>query len=218
MEENVKVIKLGFVNAFLLKAGDGFVLVDTGVPGTLEKLEAELLAAGALPGRLKLVVATHGDFDHIGACAFLQKKYKIKIAMHRGDLYMALIGTRPKRKTVTVWGKLVMLRARMKRIIKGGRSFDKFNPDLLLADGQSLAEYGLDAKIVHIPGHTKGSIGLLTSDGSFFAGDTFVNGGKPAIIIENKKELAGSISRIKNLPLKVIYPGHGDPFTPDLLP
>jgi glyoxylase-like metal-dependent hydrolase (beta-lactamase superfamily II) len=41
-------------------------------------------------------------------------------------------------------------------------SFEKFKPDLYLTDGQNMNAYGLDAQILHIPGHTKGSIGILT--------------------------------------------------------
>ncbi|MCX5786565.1 MAG: hypothetical protein NTX59_12855 [Elusimicrobia bacterium] len=33
MNENIKVITLDFVNAFLLKAENGYVLIDTGLPG-----------------------------------------------------------------------------------------------------------------------------------------------------------------------------------------
>ncbi len=63
MTNNIELINLGFVNAFLLKAGDGFVLVDTGMASQYPQLEAALTTAGALPGRIKLVVITHGDTD-----------------------------------------------------------------------------------------------------------------------------------------------------------
>ena len=40
--------------------------------------------------------------------------------------------------------------------------FEAFEPDALLEDEESLAEYGLDATILSLPGHTPGSIGVLT--------------------------------------------------------
>jgi len=49
-----------------------------------ETLENKLTTAGCLPGKLKLVIITHGDFDHTGNCAKLQQKYNCKIAMHKG--------------------------------------------------------------------------------------------------------------------------------------
>src|SRR5271157_1801044 len=89
MDEKIKIIELEFVNAYLLKARDAFVLVDTGLPHQWAALESALASAGCLPGNLKLVVITHGDWDHIGNCKKLQEKYHAKIAMHPGDAVMA---------------------------------------------------------------------------------------------------------------------------------
>jgi len=42
--------------------------------------------------------------------------------------------------------------------------FDTFQPDVILEDQQNLSGYGLEATVLHLPGHTKGSIGILTAD------------------------------------------------------
>ena len=72
----------------------------------------------------------------------------------------------------------------------------------------------MNATVIHIPGHTKGSIGILTDDGILFAGDTFTNRRKPdiATYIENSVELTNSISRLKSMTVNTVYPGHGKPF------
>ena len=41
------------------------------------------------------------------------------------------------------------------------KPFDRFEPDLLLEVGQSLAADGFDAKVLYTPGHSKGSISIL---------------------------------------------------------
>ncbi|MHB8089900.1 MAG: MBL fold metallo-hydrolase, partial [Anaerolineaceae bacterium] len=64
MEKLILRIDMGFVNAYLLQAGEGFILVDTGIGDVWTKLESELLLQGCLPERLKLVILTHGDMDH----------------------------------------------------------------------------------------------------------------------------------------------------------
>lgn len=211
---DIKTVEMGFVNAFLLKGKSGFVLIDTGMPQHWEKLESDLISAGCLPDKLNLVVITHGDIDHIGNCAKLQEKYKAKIAMHQADSFMAEQGIRIKRKVRTLRGKIRMLIARLRH---RHMSFDKFKPDLYLTDGQSMNAYGLDAQIIHIPGHTKGSIGILTTDGDFFAGDTFTNNIKPdiSIYINNMQDLKKSIEKLKKLNIKTVYPGHGKPFPSD---
>jgi len=214
MKEDIKIIEMTFVNAFLVKVEDGFILIDTGLAMFRKKLESELVSAGCLPGKLKLVIITHGDFDHTGNCAGLQEKYKCKIAMHKDDSAMAENSVFPKRKIRTLYGKIFFLVRKMKR---RKFTFDEFKPDIYLTDGQKLNEYGLNATVIHIPGHTKGSIGILTDDGILFAGDTFTNRRKPdiATYIENSSELKNSIARLKSLPVKTVYPGHGKPFQMD---
>lgn len=44
--------------------------------------------------------------------------------------------------------------------------FQTFEPDLTLSDGQSLEEYGVDAKVLHVPGHTPGSIVVRSRTGT----------------------------------------------------
>jgi hydroxyacylglutathione hydrolase len=211
MNDKIKIIELGIVNAFLVKVKDGFVLIDTGLPSQWEKLETELTSAGCLPDKLKLVVITHGDFDHTGNCAKLHEKYEAKVAMHQADSFMVENGVFLKRKIRTLFGKIIILlsRLRHRRV-----SFNKFKPDIFLTDGQSLTGYGLNAKIIYLPGHTKGSIGILTDEGDLFAGDTLANWKNPdiAIFVDDFQELKNSINKLKNLNIKNIYPGHGKPF------
>ena len=209
MSEETKLIDLGFVNAYLVRAGDGYILIDTGVPQRWHRLETDLLQAKALPDHLRLVVITHGDFDHTGNCAELQRKYHAKIAMHAGDVDIVRTGLPVKRQAKSFMGKLLLWLGRR----MGGR-FQRFQPDILLQDGQELTEYGWAARVFHTPGHTKGSIAILTNDGQLFAGDTFTNRGKPdsAQFIESKQDLRASLAVLKGLKARVVYPGHGKPF------
>ncbi|MGD0275783.1 MAG: MBL fold metallo-hydrolase [Syntrophales bacterium] len=215
MSDNIKVINLYFVNAFLIKIKDGYILIDTGLPQQWEKLDEELMSAGCLPGRLKLVIITHGDWDHTGNCATLQEKFKAKIAMHSADAFMAEGYVFLKRKIRSLSRRIFfMFMMLMMRLRRNKISFNKFKSDILLANGQDMGEYGFDAKIIHIPGHTKGSIGILTNEGDLFAGDTFVDRRKPdsAQIIANIQELENSIDMLKKMSIKMVYPGHGKPF------
>jgi hydroxyacylglutathione hydrolase len=209
--DDIKIIELTFVNAFLVKVNEGFILIDTGLSMHWEKLDSELVSAGCFPDKLKLIILTHGDFDHTGNCVRLQEKYKCRIAMHKDDSFMVENGLSLKRKTRTMQAMLFSL---IRKLFRKKFAFDKFMPDIYLTDGQSLNEYGFNAKVVHIPGHTKGSIGILTGNGDLFAGDTFTNRRKPEVAnyIENSLDLENSINRLKKMNIKMIYPGHGKPF------
>ena len=87
----------------------------------------------------------------------------------------------------------------IRRLFRRKFTFDKFKPDIYLTDGQNLNEYGFNATVVHIPGHTKGSIGILTDDGNLFAGDTFTNNKKPDIAnyIENQSGTGKQYSQVE---------------------
>jgi len=95
--------------------------------------------------------------------------------------------------------------------------FRRFKPDMYLNDGDDLSGYGLDAKVLHTPGHTTGSISILTQEGDFFCGDLMVNGEKPSIsrYSDNFTENKASVSKLKDLNIKKVYPGHGRPFLLD---
>jgi hydroxyacylglutathione hydrolase len=155
-----------------------------------------------------------GDFDHTGNCAELQQKFHVKIAMHPGDVGMVKTGKPVKRQAKSLPGKLFLwLGVRM------GGNFRQFEPDILLENGQELTEYGLSARVIHTPGHTKGSIAILTTDGRLFAGDTVSNRSKPnsAPFIENKQELQASLMILKDTKAQMVYPGHGKPFAFEML-
>ncbi len=79
-------IKLGAVNCYFVNTGNGFILIDSGISNKRAKLEKELESADCKPGNLKLIVLTHGDFDHTGNAAYLRKKFDTKLAMHCNDL------------------------------------------------------------------------------------------------------------------------------------
>lgn len=212
--ENIKIIKLGFVNAYLIKESDKFFLIDTGLPMKWGELEKQLFHAGCLPDKLKLVIITHGDSDHTGNCGILQEKYKVKIAMHAADRAIIESGFSGKRKVRPLGMRIMFFVITFFRLYKFRMGAKEFRPDIYLKDGQDLSEYGLTARIINVPGHTKGSIVVLTDQGDLFVGDTMVNFKKPewANIVQNEEELKQSMEKLKKYNVKIVYPGHGRPF------
>ena len=214
--------RLGSVNCYLLEAdGWGYVLVDTGGSNRHRELEEELERNGCKPGKLWLIVLTHGDFDHTGNAAYIRKKYGSKIAMHHDDSGMVERGNMFfNRMRVNIF--LRTLIKILTYIFFGFGKSERFKPDFYVDDGYDLSEYGLDAKIMHIPGHSKGSIGILTGSGDLFCGDLLTNGNKtdqPNInsIIDDKVVANESVEKLEGLKINTVYPGHGKPFSWDKL-
>ena len=90
-----------------------------------------------------------------------------------------------------------------------GKPFERFEPDVLLEEGQSLAAYGFDAKILYTPGHSIGSISILTDSGDLICGDMF-NNVRGRILKSIGKD---RFERLKELEIETVYPGHGKPFS-----
>ena len=209
MAGEIQTITNPIVNCYLLKTDSGFVMVDAGVSFYRGALKKSLKQAGCRPGELKLVVITHGDYDHTGNCAYLQKNYGAKIAVHKneaGALERGVMLASRKTKQGIVFRMTLAL---FKWLI-----FRKCKPDIFVGEGDDLGDYGLDGRVVHIPGHTTGSIGVLMSEGDFFCGDLLTNSGRPEKnkLVDNESEMDASIEKLKKLGVKTVYPGHGKPF------
>jgi hydroxyacylglutathione hydrolase len=229
MKQEIIRIDLKGVNCYLGKEGDSFILFDTGGHTVMDKiftdkceiLGSELERLGCKPGNLKLVILTHGDIDHVANALFIREKYQAKIAMHAKDLPLVENLTIEKMmrsfKYRSITFKIVfkIMKKQIKKVlIKILADFKTFKPDILIDEGDSLSEYGFDAKILYIPGHTEGSIGILTANGDLIAGDIFMNYKKPDIAPNayDFKILTGSVNKLKALNINTIYPGHGLPF------
>jgi glyoxylase-like metal-dependent hydrolase (beta-lactamase superfamily II) len=100
-------------------------------------------------------------------------------------------------------------------IHKGEKDFIKFQPDQLLDGGEEIRIGNEYLKIIHTPGHTKGSISILGKD-FIFTGDTiFEDGyGRTDLPGGSKKDLKESLEKLEKVIKKgtKIYPGHGPTF------
>jgi hydroxyacylglutathione hydrolase len=204
------------VNCYLVKNSERYFLIDTGRGGKRAAIENTLESAGCQRGDLQLIILTHGDFDHSGNAAYFRDKFETKIAMHFDDLGMVEQGdmTWNRNKPNRVVGAL------MGWLIRLGES-DRFTADIFLKDGDDLSEYGFDATVLELPGHSKGSIGILSTGGDLFCGDLLGNQKRPELwsIIDDPVAAAASLGKLKGLVIETVFPGHGKPFAmEELLP
>lgn len=228
----IKHIDLGGVNCYLGCQAGKYVLFDTGGYMILDKsfnnrrdlLLKALKNNNCTKENLKLLILTHGDVDHVANAAYLKKQFGLKIAMHKGDLNLV---QNPKLEDMmasfnyrSALLKFVMkcMKKKVNLVMeKTANSFESFIPDIYLEEGDSLETFGFDAKILALPGHTPGSIGVLTGKNELIAGDLFQNNKKlgPAINAIDFEALDKSIKRIENMKVNRIYVGHGIPWKRD---
>jgi hydroxyacylglutathione hydrolase len=91
----------------------------------------------------------------------------------------------------------------------------RFEADLFVDDGYTFSEYGFDASVPIIPGHSKGSIGIMTTNGDLFCGDLFDNTDNPMLnsIIDDPESAKTSVEKLRGFVVNTVYPGHGKPFS-----
>lgn len=82
-----------------------------------------------------------------------------------------------------------------------------------------MLDMGLNAKIIHAPGHTEGSICILTSYGKLYCRDLFMNMNSPQIsmLANNFEQLNKSVHKVLQEKIIEIAPGHGKIFLIDEL-
>ena len=152
---------------------------------------------------------THGDFDYSGNAAYLQNKFRAQVAVHKEDSGMVEHGD-------MVWSRKhqnVLTKLMFKLLFRLKKS-DRLKPDLLVYENYDLSKHGFDAKVLETPGHSLGSIAILTSTGELFCGDLLANTKKPEVwsIVDDKKAMKTSVEKLKKFRTCTVYPGHGKPF------
>jgi glyoxylase-like metal-dependent hydrolase (beta-lactamase superfamily II) len=203
---------MGSVNCFLVHTGSEYVLIDTGGSNKRAELEHALAAAGCTPGHLDLVILTHGDFDHAGNAAHLRETFGAQVAMHAGDVGMVKRGDMFWNRTGGS-APLRLLAPLLAHLFGFGKR-ERFAADLLVEEGTDLTPYGFEARVLSMPGHSKGSIALLTAGGDLFCGDLLENTQGPAAggLPDDPTASRASVERLRRLEIGTVYPGHGEPF------
>jgi hydroxyacylglutathione hydrolase len=194
-------------NAYVIGSDDACILVDPGdeAPRILAFLDSRDLVPS-------LIVATHGHLDHTAAVPELidtwrSRGLKVPLAAHAADA--PYFGPDSEETNRLLFSS-----------IKATGYFKHYwRPipalDLLLADGELLP--GAAYRVIHSPGHSRGSICLYDEASSLLiAGDTLFRGGvgRTDGFDADGSVLEASLRRLFALPASTrVFPGHGEDTT-----
>ena len=208
--ENIYVKRFLYFNLYVIKGKNGDILIDTGFIGMRKSLKRWLDKFN-----IKLIILTHAHIDHTWNAAYIKKLYKCKIAMSKQDIENidnSKIHSTASKKCYRRWTKLMNY---------GMQKFtpSKFDIDIPLRDNQDIRRYGIDLKIINLPGHTNGSIGIIYKN-YLFAGDALVNRKRhPEIAYQNQnnEDAKNTYQKILRISPEIIFIGHDKAITIDKL-
>jgi glyoxylase-like metal-dependent hydrolase (beta-lactamase superfamily II) len=211
MTVTVHIIQAGMGCAHLIEGDAGLVLVDAGSPGNEHRILRQMRAVGRRAvGRddLRLILITHAHFDHDGSAAALRRLTGAPIAIHRDDAGALARGeTRlGAARGRGIAGQVVL------ELLGMHLCAEPSPADILLEEGDHLARYGLDAVVLHTPGHTSGSCCLLVERRLVFVGDLLSNNGRPSIqryYAQDWSIIGDSVDRVQAARPEWVYTGHG---------
>jgi metallo-beta-lactamase class B len=138
--DNMYFIGMSSQNAWAITTSDGIILLDTlnSTEEARDIIVPSLKKVGLDPAQIKYIILGHGhpgQSDHTGGALYLQKTYGAKVVMNPIDAKLVLPAQRPDRPLAT--------------------------PDLDAQHGQKITLGTTTVTLMHIPGHTPGTMGVI---------------------------------------------------------
>lgn len=163
------------------------IAIDTAIP-SLAWIRDELAARA---WTLKLIVSTHGHWDHTGDNAAVASQTGADIAVHPLDAHRL---TNPE----PIWAPF---------------EIPPSVPAVELAEGGEVRFGSIRLSVLHTPGHTEGSVCLWSADdGQLFSGDTLFAAGWGRTDLDggSEEQMVESLSRLSTFDdVTAVLPGHG---------
>jgi len=221
MATDIYTLKLGITSSYLVRGNNGIILIDAGTPNKLRSFKRKLARMYVQPEDIKLILLTHSHFDHAGSAKAIKDFTGAKIIMHSDEKVFFDEERFAMPSGVGWWGKIT--RALFFPVFRRIK-FDKPAVDIVIEGSEySLKELGFEGTVVHTPGHTPGSISLVLNTGEAFVGCQAHNGfpfrvnpGLP-IYAMNSEKVMESWKLLISKGAKEIFPGHGRPFTVNII-
>lgn len=184
-------------NAYLVEEPEGVYLIDA-----LFSEGARLLLKALGPEEkrktLKGILLTHQHMDHVGGAARLHWLTGAPVSAHRFDMPAI------EHKSPAIGPPLLSQLMRRPAVTVAQR----------LEHGAMVGPF----QVIHVPGHTPGSVAYLhKAKGLLFTGDTLITGKSGRLALTRRtfcydpEQAALSLSKFEGLKVSAIFPGHGAP-------
>ena len=201
--EDLFFIERGYLNAnhFAYRSKNP-VLIDTAYIADFDETRRRINNLDIKLTDISLIISTHSHCDHIGGNKFIQDESGCGIAIHKIGKHF--IDTRNDWAT---WWKYYNQEAEF------------FTVTLALDDGDVIDIGPHQFRIIYTPGHASDGIVLYhPKEKILISSDTLWENDMPGVNLRVEGSTAlfrmqESLAKIKSLKVRMVYPGHGKPFT-----
>jgi len=212
----------GNVKCYLIK-NDPVTLIDCGIYSleSLKSLKEQLTCFGFKIKDIKQILITHAHPDHYGLASTLQLDSGAEVYIHADEMRKAENPTLLLNRTseyLAFYGLSEELRSQLSDHFSWELGF--VHPlEEVIEIGDAYTFTFEEAELT--PGHTMGHLCFYEkSSGLLFSGDTIIGNFAPSPVLEPSPikpyfrdqslvKYIDSLRRLKDLPLKLILPGHG---------
>lgn len=216
-------------NYYLEPCSNGFLLIDAGWHGKVEKFKNGLKMLGVKPDEIKYILLTHHHHDHVAIVQEVKTITNAKLIVHKKQIPYLERG-------VTNTVDIKQYNRVLRLIDRFTKPFIKYNYppitinnyDTIMSDDINdniLRNIGVEGKIVSTPGHSNDSVSILLDNGTAYVGDLAMNiksikrmSGMPLPIeAEDFEQVKFSIKNLIHLGANLFYPSHGEVITKEMI-
>ena len=220
---------LGHVNAYLIQADKGYLIVDTGwdTDEAFNSLRRQMAEIGARPEEISQIVITHIHPDHYGLAGRLKPLSQARINMHRLErdyVRSRYVNMEKLLQHMAEWlavngvppDELPSLQIAS---TPAARFVIPTSPDNTLNGGETIRAGSFNFKVLWTPGHSPGHISLYEPARKILiSGDHILPGITPNIARHPQSgpnplhDYLSALDAVKQLDVELVLPGHEHPF------
>ena len=175
------------------------ILIDSGAGESFDALVKNIEKLGLKPSRLKAMLATHAHIDHIGSLRSFQETYHTQIIAHELDADAIESGVGVAAEAY-------------------GVDYTPCTVDIKLSKHEETLKFGsYEINVIHIPGHTPGSVAAyLDIDGKRILFGQDIHGPYLPQWGANPKQAAASMKKLIELKADILCEGHFGIYQPSI--
>jgi glyoxylase-like metal-dependent hydrolase (beta-lactamase superfamily II) len=205
------------VNCYLVEEAGQVTLIDAGLPGQWGEFQDELRRMGRSLGDVRALLLTHGDTDHIGFAARLQRERNVPIYVHVADAARA---RGEVKKPTSGWGPMKLRPFAGFLLYSAPRGGLRVPPvhELKTLDAGATLDVPGSPRVIPLPGHTPGSVAYhFPAHEAICVGDAMTTrsvltgeiGPRPAPFTLEPAQANASFEQLVEVEARWVLPGHG---------